>query len=121
MSKYFAFVIALVVALGFGFAGTSDAADGAKLFKKQCKKCHKLTAKKGVGPGLKGVSAKRSEKWLRAWLADPQAVWEANDEETQDLKKWKKGKDKKPKTSMKIKKLSDGDIDALIKFMADNG
>lgn len=121
MSKYLAFIIALTVAFGLGLAGTSEAADGAKVFKKHCKKCHKLSEKAGVGPGLKGVSAKRSEKWLRDWLADPQAVWEANDEETQDLKKWKKGKDKKKKTSMKTKKLSQEEIDSLIKFMADNG
>ena len=51
MSKFLAFVIALTFALGLGFAGTSDAADGAKLFKKQCKKCHKLTEKEGCRPG----------------------------------------------------------------------
>lgn len=41
--------------------------EGEKLFKQNCASCHALTDKKMVGPGLKGISEKRSEEWLLKW------------------------------------------------------
>ncbi len=118
-------LIAVVMTFAFvavAFAASPASADGAGLFKsKKCKTCHNLTGKKKVGPGLKGVSSKRSEAWLTKWLTDPQATWEENDAETQELKKWKKGRDKAKKTKMKIKKLSPAEISELIAFLKANG
>tara|TARA_B100001964_G_scaffold144619_1_gene159280 strand:+ start:557 stop:793 length:237 start_codon:yes stop_codon:yes gene_type:complete len=74
----------LIVLVSTGMAaGAGDAVNGAKLWKmKKCNNCHKLTEKKKVGPGVKGVTKKRSEGWQTKWLKDPQATWEENDAET---------------------------------------
>jgi len=114
------FVIAIVA--GFSstaFAGDADAGKSIYEDKKagNCKMCHKTTGKKLVGPGLKGVSARNSDEWLKKWLTDPQATWEENDAETQELRKRMK-KQKKKKTAMKMKKkLSDEEIDHLIAYL----
>ena len=44
-----------------------DAANGKKLFKQNCAACHKLD-KKAIGPALSGVTERRSEEWLLAWI-----------------------------------------------------
>ncbi len=114
------FVVTIVAGLSStAFAG--DAAMGKSIYEDKkagnCKMCHKITDKKGVGPGLKGVSARYSDGWMKKWLKDPQAVWEENDAETQGLRKLMK-KEKRKKTAMKMKKkLSDEEIDNLIAYL----
>lgn len=44
-----------------------DAANGKKLFKQNCAACHKLD-KKAIGPALGGVTERRTEEWLLAWI-----------------------------------------------------
>ena len=63
-------------------AGLVYAVDAKAVFKKKCKSCHNITAKKKVGPGLKGVfgrtskvAGKMDEAGLRKWLTDPKAVY----------------------------------------------
>ena len=51
--------VALALSMGFGVASApvwaeGDAKRGKKVFNK-CKACHKLTAKKAIGPGLLGM------------------------------------------------------------------
>ena len=103
-------------------AGGGNSSNGEKLWKsRKCNICHKLTEKKKVGPGVKGVTKKRSEGWLVKWLKDPQTTWEENDAETRDLRKWKKGLEKAKKTKMKVKKkLTDQEVADLIAFMKKN-
>jgi len=115
-------IFAITIVAGFSstaFAG--DAATGKSIYEDKkagnCKMCHKTTGKKLVGPGLKEVSARNSDEWLNKWLKDPQAIWEENDAETQELRKRMK-KQKKKKTAMKLKrKLSDEEIDHLIAYL----
>lgn len=45
-----------------------DVERGKAFFKKKCKNCHKITEQVLVGPGLKGVTKRRSEEWLVKWL-----------------------------------------------------
>ncbi len=128
MKKHFGGFLALVMTVAFALASVAaaggDAANGDNLFidkKKKCKICHKLTEKKKVGPGLKGVTKKRSEAWLIKWMTDSQKTWEENDAETQEMKKWKKGRAAKKKTKMKgYKKLSDQEVADLIAFLKKN-
>jgi cytochrome c2 len=122
MNKLMSGALALGFAMVTTFAGTAmagDAGAGEALFdgKGRCKTCHKTTDAKSVGPGLAGVGSRHSDEWLAKWLADPQATWEENDAETQQLKGWKKGRDTAAKTAMKIPKLSEGEIADLIAFM----
>ena len=50
-----------------------DAKNGKKLFKSNCGACHKLD-KKVVGPALAGVTERRTEEWLIAWIKDNAAL-----------------------------------------------
>ncbi len=117
----FSFCLAIVFAFTTqAFAG--DAAKGEAMFKAKCKACHKLDEKAGVGPGLKGVTSRRSEAWLVKWIAEPQKTWEENDAETQALKKWKAGRETAPKTSMVVKPAPTPEEAAdLIAFLKANG
>jgi cytochrome c2 len=109
------------VALTFGvstmaFAG--DAGKGKGLFEGagKCKTCHKTDATKLVGPGLAGVKSRHTAPWLKKWIGGPQAVWDANDAEVQELKK-RVGKEGKPKTAMAPGKLTEGEIEDVIAFL----
>lgn len=122
MRKFAVGMLAIGFAIVFGMAGQAaagDAGNGEKIFKGKgkCKTCHRLTAKKKVGPGLKGVTERHTLAWTKKWMKTPQAMWEANDPETAEMKKWKKGRAKKKKTMMKPGKLTDSEIDDLIAFM----
>ncbi|MBE9504510.1 MAG: c-type cytochrome [Proteobacteria bacterium] len=73
-------LVATIALLTVG-AGISFAGDGEKVFKKKCKGCHTTTAKKKMGPGLKGVFGRESaiagtldDAGLTAYLKDPKAV-----------------------------------------------
>jgi len=127
MKKVVVGMMAVCLTLVFGFAGTAlaggDPAKGEAIFKgkRKCKTCHKLTEKKKVGPGLKGVSNRHTDAWFKKWLANPQKTWEENDPETQKLKQWKKGRAKKKKTAMKFKPpLSEAEIEDVIAFFKKN-
>jgi len=116
-------VAAFTLAVGFATAAYAggDAAAGKALFgnkkKGGCKTCHKTTAKKLVGPGLKGIMSKHSDGWMKKWLANPQKTWEENDKETAEMKTRLKRVGKK-KTRMKTKgKLSGADVDDLVAYL----
>lgn len=125
MKKIVLAVFSLCLTLVFAvstpaFAG--DAAKGEDYYGKKCKACHKLDEKASVGPGLKGVTARRTEAWLTKWLTDSQKTWEENDAETKELRKWKPGKDTAPKTSMVVKPAPTPEEAAdVIAFLKKNG
>lgn len=51
-----------------------DAALGEKgkaLFESKCSACHKTTDEKIVGPGLKGVTARRNANWILNMITNP--------------------------------------------------
>jgi len=111
-------VVALVALFALGTTNAyADAAAGEALFAStKCKNCHKITDKKKVGPGLAGVAKRVSDDWLKAWLADANGVWTANEGYTAELKKTMKKEDK-PKTAHKTRKLTDQEIADLIAYM----
>ncbi len=116
-------VAAFTLAVGFAtvaYAG-GDAAAGKALFNNKkhggCKTCHKTTAKKLVGPGLKDVKSRHTDGWMKKWISDPKGTWTAGDKETEDMKVRLKRVGKK-KTRMKVKgKLSGTDVDNLIAYL----
>ena len=59
-------------------AQQADVANGEKLFKANCAACHKLD-KKLVGPALKGVTDKREQDWLIAWIKDSPGMIKSGD------------------------------------------
>lgn len=46
------------------------AVTGAQIFQQSCTSCHNI-ATNATGPALKGIARRRSEKWLRRWIANP--------------------------------------------------
>ena len=87
------FLFALIAAaLLFPLTGyAQDAAAGAELFKRKCKGCHRLSDGKKMGPGLAGVTDRRSEEWIDNWLKGPKDVIESGDEYAVSLlEKYKK-------------------------------
>ena len=51
---------------------------GAKLFKMNCKSCHKID-RPATGPALKGVTQRQSLSWLMTWIKNPEAVIKSGD------------------------------------------
>lgn len=115
------FMVMMAMAVALAFSGVSYAGDGAALWgSKKCKNCHKMDAKKKVGPGLADITKRRTDDWIVKWLVDPQGVWEANDAETQEMKKEVKG-ESRAKTKMKMPKVSEAEAKALLDYMKANG
>ncbi|MDX5421261.1 MAG: c-type cytochrome [Hymenobacteraceae bacterium] len=52
---------------------------GAALFKNNCVVCHSAGSEVIVGPGLKGITDRRSESWLIKWIKNSQALIQAGD------------------------------------------
>ena len=55
----------------------ADSADGQKLFQDyKCSACHAIAKRGGKPqfPDLAGIGKRRTEVWIRRWMADPQAV-----------------------------------------------
>ncbi len=125
MRKIMKVFMASVIVLCVGFAPNAfaggDAAAGKSLFNNKkkggCKVCHKTTAKKLVGPGLKDVKSRHTEGWMKKWIADPNGMWTAGDKETEEMKVRLKRVGKK-KTRMKPKgKLSSADVDNVVAYI----
>ena len=119
--KHASFLIAVFVAVFLFGTAPVMAADGEALFNKKCKACHKISAKKKVGPGMKDLSKKPgiTKEWVKKWLENPQKVWEANEGYTVTMKKAVK-KTKKKRTSMKLKgkfKLNPEEIDPIVEYI----
>ena len=65
-------------------AQEGDAENGKKIFNSICAACHKLD-KKLIGPPLKGISEKRSNEWLQAWIKDNNALRASGDQDAIDI------------------------------------
>jgi mono/diheme cytochrome c family protein len=61
-----------------------DLVNGKKLFDANCAACHRLD-KKLIGPPLKGISEKRTNEWLQAWIKDNNALRTSGDQDAIDI------------------------------------
>lgn len=52
-------------------AHAADAAAGKEIFSEICSHCHNSTSNEKIGPGLAGITERRSVEWINAWLQDP--------------------------------------------------
>ncbi len=70
---------------GAAAAGDAAAGDpavidaGAALFKNNCTVCHSAGTDVIVGPGLQGVTERRTEAWLIQWIKNSQALIQSGD------------------------------------------
>jgi mono/diheme cytochrome c family protein len=70
----------LVLCVSLVFVATQiQAQDGADVFSKNCAVCHKTTGAKFVGPGMAGITEKRSASWLKSWIKDSQGLIASGD------------------------------------------
>jgi len=102
-----AFVVFLISS---SFAQQGDATKGKQLFNANCAACHRLD-KRLVGPALKGISEKRSRKWLHSWIKDNIALRVSGDA---DAKAIFKEFNKIP--MMQFPQLSSQDVDDIIAY-----
>lgn len=123
MKRYLSLLLLVFTCIFFNFSFVSaDAGKGEAVFNNtnvgNCKSCHDTGDKKKVGPGLKGITNRASKEWIAKWLEDTQAVWDANDSYTQELKKRVK-KEGKPKSAHKPPvKLTAEQITDVIDYLA---
>lgn len=54
--------------------------EGEQLFTSNCVACHSLGNDRLIGPGLAGITERRSEEWLIPWIKNSQKVIESGDE-----------------------------------------
>jgi len=91
----------LVLSVAPVLADAQDAERGRALFTRKCKGCHRLTDGVKVGPGLAGVTSRRTERWIHKWLQNPRKMIADGDETAVTLKK------KYKKTMRTIKLMKD--------------
>lgn len=96
-------------------AGAGDAEAGKAIVTDmaKCGMCHKLTDEKLIGPGLKGVTDRRTDDWIKNMVKDP-VGWVEKDA---DAKKLFEEFNKVPMTHIE---LSDADIDNVVAFLKQN-
>mgnify|MGYP003571982014 CR=1 FL=1 len=90
----------------------ATASAGKDVFQAKCLACHTMGKGDGVGPDLKGVTERRERDWLVKWLKDPTAMLQSDPVAKEMLVKYKN-------VPMPNQALSDGDIDALLAYMAE--
>jgi len=86
---------------------------GKTLFmRRSCSGCHAI-GKGGrmAGPDLMGVTARRSNEWLRAWLKSPETMVKTDSTAKQIYNEFQMIK-------MPNLKLSDEEVDAIIAYLA---
>ena len=77
-SLSFLFLFSFVIS-----AQQGDPVNGKKLFNANCAACHKLD-KKLIGPALGGVTERRENAWLQAWIKDNNALRASGDQDAID-------------------------------------
>jgi len=101
------FGMGLILSSGNGFSQ-----DGADLFQKNCAVCHKTTAESTIGPGMAGVTDKRSREWLQSWIKDSPAMISSGDAEAVAIYNEYNQSSMPP-----FPQLSDADITAIIDYL----
>jgi protein SCO1/2 len=87
---------------------------GATLFiTRSCYSCHSIGRGRRGGPDLQGVTDRRTKEWLRQWLKDPTMMFGSDPVADAMLAENKMVK-------MPNMHLSDGDIEALTNYLAEN-
>jgi mono/diheme cytochrome c family protein len=75
-----------VLLLGPALASGQTQTSGKDLFDSHCAACHSLGSERIVGPGLEGVTQRRSRAWLSSFISDPERMVAEKDPIALDLK-----------------------------------
>jgi mono/diheme cytochrome c family protein len=90
----------------------SLAQDGADVFFKNCAVCHKKTSEKFVGPGMAGITEKRTNEWLKSWIRDSQSLIASGDADAKAIFTEYKSQVMPP-----FPQFSDGEMTALVDYL----
>jgi len=102
-------LILFFASLSYGWS-----ADGAKIFKQNCSRCHRTDDQKLTGPGLKGVAERvPSAEWLHNWIKNNKAVLKSGDAYANKIF----GENGKQNMDVFDGVLSDDDINAVIAYV----
>lgn len=52
-------------------------AEGEKIFKAKCSACHKIS-KRFIGPGMKGITERRTPEWIMNMILNPEEMVQKN-------------------------------------------
>lgn len=112
--KQFSLKPLLLLTLFFASLTYGWSADGAKIFKQNCSRCHRTDDQKLTGPGLKDVAARvPSAEWLHSWIKNNKAVIKSGDAYANKIF------NENGKQNMDVFDgvLSDNDINAVIDYV----
>jgi mono/diheme cytochrome c family protein len=103
--------IAAAVVLLAGPVGVGAQGDGGQaLFEQSCAGCHTIGGGDGAGPDLEGLTDRRDQEWVEAFVKDPEAVIASGDAYAQELA------DRFP-AAMPNLGLSDEQIAAIVAYL----
>lgn len=103
----------LIAVFFFGFVlADIRAQDGEQLYKTACLVCHTIGGGRLVGPDLKGITEKRSEKWLLSWIKSSQSMVKSGDKDAVAIFK------EYNQVPMPDQPMSDGDIRSILAYIA---
>lgn len=85
---------------------------GKSIFESKCSACHKTTAQKVVGPGLKGITGKRTPAWILNMITNPLEMTQKDP--------IAKGLLEEHLTQMTFQDVSDDDAKAILEFLRAN-
>ncbi len=100
--------IALLFLFTLNLSAQGDAKNGKKLFNSNCAACHKLD-KDLVGPALGGITEKRENAWLKAWIKD-NAAFQKVDADAKEAAAYS------PTAMNAFPQFSDQDIDDILEY-----
>jgi mono/diheme cytochrome c family protein len=101
----------LIVTISFLMSTRAFAFDAPDYYERKCFSCHTIGGGDDVGPDLKGVTERRSEKWLIEFIRDSEKVIASGDPVANEM--FVKYKNKK----MPAQELSDAEIKLILDFI----
>lgn len=108
-------VVALLLTSTMLFPRVSFSETGEKIFKDLCAACHTTTDQTLMGPGLKGITDKKSEEWLIKWVKNSQELIDTKDKDAVEIF------EKFNKIPMPpFAQLSDDDIKGVLSYANDS-
>lgn len=79
MLRHLLLAAAAMLALG-GAANANPSEQGRTLYEQKCTACHTIGGGDRIGPDLHGVTGRRPQEWLLAFISTPEKMIEAKDE-----------------------------------------
>jgi nitrite reductase (NO-forming) len=86
-----------------------EALQGQRMFDTRCLACHTIGKGPAIGPDLRGVTERRTDAWITAWLRSPETMLAQDDTAKALLARFK--------VPMPNQNLTDADIKRLIKYL----